>query len=359
MNTIEASPTWRAYSVRTLPHRAGGSQYAPAQVAPASAGPGLARGGAVWRQCGFGGRGNVRAVVILLSACALLAGCQPVSQAEQARTGATLDKVHATGTITLGHRENSIPFSYFDNQQRVVGYSHEISLAIVAAVKKELGVPDLKVKLVPVTSQTRIPLLLNDTIDLECGTTTNNTSRRRQIDFSTNYFVSGTRFLVRKDSGINRVEDLKGRNVVVSAGTTSEIALRKLNQQRALGMRIIAARDHGDAFVTLEFGKAVAFMSDDAILFGEISKAKNPDQWHVVGAPLSTEVYACALRKKDPAFKALVDRAVTAMILDGDMRKLYGRWFQSPIPPRQVNLNVPFSKDLQDLFAQPNDRPLE
>ena len=296
---------------------------------------------------------------VVFSICALFAGCKPAAQPEHAGTRSTLDKIRATGTIALGHRENSIPFSYFDNRQAVVGYSHDISLAIVGAVGKELGMPDLKVKLVPVTSQTRIPLLLNDTIDLECGTTTNNTSRRRQVDFSTNYFVSGTRFLVRKDGGIDSVEDLKGRNVVVSAGTTSEIALRKLNEARGLGMRIIAARDHGDAFVALEFGKVVAFMSDDAILYGEISKAKNPGEWHVVGEPLTKEVYACALRKDDAAFKAVVDRVVTRMILDGDMRRLYARWFQSPIPPRQVNLDVPFGEELQDLFAEPNDRPLE
>ncbi len=297
--------------------------------------------------------------MVLLFVCTLLAGCKPAEPTGEVRARSTLDKVRATGTITLGHRENSIPFSYFDNRQHVVGYANEISLAIAAEVAREAGVHDLRIKLVPVTSQTRIPLLLNDTIDLECGTTTNNTSRRRQVDFSTNYFVSGTRFLVRKDSGIRDVADLAGKNVVVSAGTTSEIALRKLNQARSLGMRIIAARDHGDAFVALEFGKVVAFMSDDAILYGEISKAKNPGEWHVVGMPLTTEVYACAMRKNDTAFKAVADRVVTRMIRDGDMRKLYARWFQSPIPPRHVNLDVPFGADLQALFAAPNDRPLE
>lgn len=298
-------------------------------------------------------------MMLLLAAFALCAGCTPSTSREPAQPRSTLDKVRATGTITLGHRENSIPFSYFDNQQQVVGYAHEISLAIAAEVAREAGVDDLRIKLVPVTSQTRIPLLLNDTIDLECGTTTNNTSRRRQVDFSTNYFVSGTRFLVRKDSGIGDVADLAGKNVVVSAGTTSEIALRKLNHARGLGIRIIAARDHGDAFVALEFGKVVAFMSDDAILYGEISKAKNPEEWHVVGTPLTTEVYACAMRKNDTAFKAVADRVVTRMIRDGEMRALYAHWFQSPIPPRQVNLGVPFGADLQALFDAPNDRPLQ
>ena len=271
----------------------------------------------------------------------------------------TLEKVRATSTLTLGHRENSIPFSYFDNQQQVTGYAHAISLAIAAEVARETGVARLQIQLVPVTSQTRIPLLVNDTIDLECGTTTNNTSRRRQVEFSTNYFVSGTRFLVRKDSGIRDIGDLAGRNVVVSAGTTSEIALRKLNHAQGLDLRIIAARDHGDAFVTLEFGKAVAFMSDDAILYGEISKAKDPGQWHVTGTPVTTEVYACAMRRNDPAFKAVADRVVTRMIRDGEMLKLYERWFQSPIPPRQVNLAVPLAEGMRQLFADPNDRPMQ
>ena len=271
----------------------------------------------------------------------------------------TLQKIQRTGVVTLGHRENSIPFSYFDNQQHVIGYAHDISLAIAAEVAREPGMPPLAIKLVPVTSQTRIPLLINNTIDLECGTTTNNRVRGRQVAFSINYFMSGTRFLVRKDSGISNLGDLAGRNIVVSAGTTSEIVLRRINAQRKLGMRIVAARDHGDAFVMLEFGKAVAFMSDDAILFGEISKAKIPADWHVVGLPVTTEVYACAMRKGDPDFKAVVDRTIKTMMTNGQMRGLYARWFQSPIPPRQVNLDVPIDPALIDLFANPNDRPVE
>ena len=271
----------------------------------------------------------------------------------------TLEKVRRTGVITLGHRENSIPFSYFDDQQQVVGYAHDISVAIAREVERELGMSSLTLKLVPVTSQTRIPLLINNTIDLECGTTTNNRIRGRQVGFSTNYFISGTRFLTRKGSGIHDLDDLRGRNVVVSAGTTSEIVLRRVNAQRKLGIRIIAARDHGDAFVALEFGKAIAFMSDAAILYGEISKAKRPDDWHVIGTPMTEEVYACAMRKGDVEFKAVVDRAIQQMMRDGDMRKLYARWFQAPIPPREVNLQVPLDPGLSALFAYPNDLPLE
>jgi len=296
-------------------------------------------------------------VVLALAAGTLLGGCRRATP-EAAPARSTLEKIRATGIITLGHRDNSIPFSYFDDQQHVVGYAQDIALAIVEEIKTELGRRNLSVKLVPVTSQTRIPLLLNDTIDLECETTTNNASRQRQVAFSINYFASGTQFLVRRDSGIQDIDDLRDKNVIVSAGTTAEIALRKLDHERGLGLRIIAARDHGDAFAALEFGKAVAFMSDGAILYGEISKARNPLDWHVVGTPLTTEIYACAMRKNDPTFKALVDATITRMIGNGDMRRLYQRWFQSPIPPRQVNLNVPLDAAMQTLFEHPNDRPL-
>lgn len=297
--------------------------------------------------------------VILAIAMAAMGFLGSAGPDESAGRRTTLEKIRRTGVITLGHRENSIPFSYFDDQQHVVGYAHDISVAIAREVERELGMSSLTLKLVPVTSQTRIPLLINNTIDLECGTTTNNRTRGRQVGFSTNYFISGTRFLTRTDSGIHGLDDLAGRNVVVSAGTTSEIVLRRINAQRKLGIRIIAARDHGDAFVALEFGKAIAFMSDAAILYGEISKAKRPDDWHVVGTPMTEEVYACAMRKGDVEFKAVADRAIQQMMRDGDMRKLYARWFQAPIPPREVNLHVPLDPKLSALFAHPNDLPLQ
>jgi len=298
----------------------------------------------------------IGALILVIAAAALRFGS---ANPDDGAGRTTLEKVQRTGVITLGHRENSIPFSYFDDQQQVVGYAHDISVAIAREVERELGMSSLTLKLVPVTSQTRIPLLINNTIDLECGTTTNNRIRGRQVGFSTNYFISGTRFLTRKGSGIHDLDDLTGRNVVVSAGTTSEIVLRRINAQRKLGIRIIAARDHGDAFVALEFGKAIAFMSDAAILYGEISKAKRPDDWHVVGTPMTEEVYACAMRKGDVEFKAVVDRAIQQMMRDGDMRKLYARWFQAPIPPREVNLQVPLDPRLSALFASPNDLPLQ
>lgn len=330
-----------------VPGRSGGVVLASVHDVPA-------RTAAGWGRPGF--IGVLLALAVLTTLVLMLGASRPGAGGDRQTT---LEKVRRTGTITLGHRENSIPFSYFDNQQQVVGYAHDISMAVAREVERELGLEQLRVKLVPVTSQTRIPLLINNTIDLECGTTTNNRVRGRQVSFSTNYFVSGTRFLVRRDSGISDLADLAGRNVVVSAGTTSEIMLRRLNAERNLGMRIVAARDHGDAFVALEFGKVVGFMSDDAILFGEMSKAKNPAEWHVVGTPLTKEVYACAMRKDDTGFKEVVDRTIEAMMRSGEMRTLYARWFQSPIPPRQVNLQVPLDPELVELFQNPNDRAVE
>lgn len=199
----------------------------------------------------------------------------------------TLDKIKANGVIVVGHRESSVPFSYYDNQQKVVGYSQDYSNAIVEAVKKQLNKPDLQVKLIPITSQNRIPLLQNGTFDFECGSTTNNVERQKQAAFSDTIFVVGTRLLVKKGGPIKDFPDLKGKTVVVTSGTTSEILLNKLNDEQKMGMRIISAKDHGDSFRTLESGRAVAFMMDDALLAGERAKAKQPDNWEIVGKPQS------------------------------------------------------------------------
>ena len=271
----------------------------------------------------------------------------------------TLAKIAQSGTITLGHRESSIPFSYYDDKQQVVGYSHELMLKAVDAVKAELKKPNLAIKLVPVTSQNRIPLVQNGTVDIECGSTTNNTERARQVAFSTNIFVIGTRLMTRKDSGVKDFPDLAGKNVVVTAGTTSERLLRKYNEEKKAGMNVISAKDHGESFLTLETGRAVAFMMDDALLYGERAKAKRPDDWVVVGKPMSEEVYGCMMRKDDPAFKKVVDTALTKAMTSGEAAKIYAKWFQAPIPPKGLNLAMPPSEDLAKLYAKPDDKPVE
>jgi glutamate/aspartate transport system substrate-binding protein len=290
----------------------------------------------------------------LMSLCLATCATQALAQSSP-----TLKKIADTGSISLGHRESSIPFSYYDDKQQVVGYSHEMMLKAVEAIKAELKKPALAIKLVPVTSQNRIPLVLNGTVDLECGSTTNNKERAQQVSFSTNIFVVGTRLMTKKDSGIKDFPDLKGKNVVVTAGTTSERLLRKYNEEKQAGMSIISAKDHGESFLTLETGRAVAFMMDDALLYGEKAKAKKPDEWVVVGKAMSEEAYGCMMRKDDPGFKKVVDAAITKAMTSGEAAKIYAKWFQTAIPPKGLNLNWPMSDDVQALFKAPTDKPAE
>lgn len=276
----------------------------------------------------------------------------------QALTG-TLKKIKDTGVIALGHRESSIPFSYYDQNQQVVGYSREFQLKVVDAVKKKLNLPNLQVKNIPVTSQNRIPLVQNGTVDIECGSTTNNAERQQQAAFSNTIFVIGTRLMTKKDSGVKDFADLKGKTVVTTAGTTSERLLRKMNNDKQMGMNIISAKDHGDSFNTLESGRAVAFMMDDALLAGERAKAKQPGEWVIVGTPQSEEAYGCMMRKGDPEFKKVVDDAIAQVEKSGEAAKIYAKWFENPIPPKNLNLNFPLSDSMKKLYANPNDKALD
>ena len=268
----------------------------------------------------------------------------------------TLKKIKDSGILLLGHRESSIPFAYYDDKQQVVGYSMDIAYKIVDTVKKQLNLPSLQVKLNPVTSQTRIPLIQNGTIDLECGSTTNNLERQKQVAFSNTIFLIGTRLLTRKNSGIRYFSDLAGKTVVTTAGTTSERLIRKMNEEKKLGMNIISAKDHGESFLMLESGRSAAFMMDDALLAGEMAKAKNPGEWDIVGKPQSFEAYGCMLRKDDPQFKKLVDDTLSGIMKSGEIEKIYAKWFLSPIPPKGLNLNFPISDELKAVFKNPSDK---
>ena len=269
----------------------------------------------------------------------------------------TLKKIKESGTITLGHRDSSIPFSYIaDASGKPVGYSHDVQLAIVEGLKKQLDMPDLKVKYNLVTSQTRIPLVQNGTVDVECGSTTNNVERQQQVDFSVGIFEVGTRLLSKKDSAYKDFADLKGKNVVTTAGTTSERILKAMNADKQMGMNVISAKDHGEAFNMLESGRAVAFMMDDALLAGEMAKAKKPADWAVTGTPQSYEIYGCMMRKGDPDFKKAVDDAIVAYYKSGDVNTSYNKWFNSPIPPKGLNLAFPMSKELKALIENPTDK---
>lgn len=272
----------------------------------------------------------------------------------------TLKKIKETGTITLGHRDSSIPFSYFgDDSGKPIGYSHDLQLKVVDALKQELGMQDLKVRYNLVTSQTRIPLVQNGTVDLECGSTTNNIERQQQVAFSVGIFEVGTRLLAKKTSGINDFADLKGKNVVTTAGTTSERLIKAMNAEKQMGMNVISAKDHGESFLMLESNRAVAFMMDDALLAGEMAKAKKPDDWHVVGTPQSFEIYGCMLRKGDEGFKQVVDKAISATFASGEINSIYSKWFEQPVPPKGLNMNFPMSDELKKLIANPTDKSAE
>ncbi|NHH81021.1 glutamate/aspartate ABC transporter substrate-binding protein [Burkholderia gladioli] len=296
---------------------------------------------------------NFNKALLLAAAFATFAG------GAMAQETGTLKKIKDTGVIALGHRESSIPFSYYDQNQKVIGYARDFQMKVVDAVKKKLNLPNLQVKDIPVTSQNRIPLVQNGTVDIECGSTTNNLERQKQAAFSTTYFVIGTRLMTSKDSGIKDFADLKGKTVVTTAGTTSERLLRAMNNDKQMGMSIISAKDHGESFQTLETGRAVAFMMDDALLAGERAKAKKPDNWVIVGTPQSEEAYGCMMRKDDPAFKAVVDGAITELEKSGEAAKLYTTWFEKPIPPKGLNLNFPLSDSMKKLYANPNDKALD
>ena len=277
--------------------------------------------------------------------------------AVQAQDTDTLQRIAQTGTINLGHRESSVPFSYYDARKQVIGYSHELMLKVVEAIKQELKLSALTIKLVPVTPQNRIPLVQNGTVDLECGSSSHNAERQRQVSFSNSLFVIGTRLMVKHSAGIRDFPDLAGRTVVVTAGTTSDRLLHTYNERLGVRMNIVTARDHGESFALLERGQAEAFMMDDALLYGERAKAARPEDWIVVGTPMSSEVYGCMMRRGDTAFKRVVDQALARLMTSGEAMRIYTKWFQRPIPPRGLNLNWPPSDALLELYKSPNDKP--
>jgi glutamate/aspartate transport system substrate-binding protein len=271
----------------------------------------------------------------------------------------TLKKIKDSGEIVIGHRDSSIPFAYLANDVKPIGYSVDLSNKIVDAVKKELKMPNLTVRYNLVTSQTRIPLVQNGTVDFECGSTTNNLERQKQVAFSLGIFEISTRLLVKQGSPYKDFADLAGKNVVTTAGTTSERLIKKMNEDKKMGMNIISAKDHGESFLMLESNRAVAFMMDDALLAGEMAKAKKPSDWAIVGKSQSNEIYGCMLRKDDPAFKKVVDDALAATFKSGEINTIYKRWFESPIPPKGLNLNFPMSDEFKALISKPTDKSAE
>jgi len=272
-----------------------------------------------------------------------------------AQDGGTLKKIRDTGVIKIGNRDASIPFSYLDDDQKPIGYGVDICLKIADAIKANLKLPNLKVEFVPVTSQTRIPVLTGGNIDLECGSTTNSIERQKQVSFAPTYFVTGTKIVVKKSAGIKGYDDLKGKTVVFTTGTTNERAMKAYNDAKNLGINFIPSKDHAESFLAVETGRAVAFPMDDILLYSLVASAKNPGDYVVLGEFLSDDPYAIMLRKDDAEFKKLVDATVANLYKSGEINKLYAKWFQSKIPPKGINLNFPMSDGLKEAIKNPND----
>jgi glutamate/aspartate transport system substrate-binding protein len=268
----------------------------------------------------------------------------------------TLKKIRDTGAITIGHREASIPFSYLDDRQEPVGYAMDLCMKVVDSVKAELRMPDLAVRLQPVTSANRIPLMQNGTIDLECGSTTNSIKRQEQVAFGPTYFVVNITAAVKKASGIKTLADLGGRTIATTSGTTSVPLLKQYEKTAAIDVKEIYGKDHAESFLLLATDRAEAFVMDDVLLAGQIASSRSPSDFVIIPESLRQEPYGMMLRKDDAPFKALVDRSVGEVMKSGEIERIYAKWFASPIPPRGVNLNFPMTPAIREAFANPNDK---
>ena len=271
----------------------------------------------------------------------------------QAAAQDTLKKVKDSGAITIGHRDASIPFSYYDDKQQVIGYAVDLCLKIVDAVKKEVGNPNLKVNYQLVTSANRIPLMANGTIDLECGSTTNNLARQEQVGFTITHFVTANRWIAKKSAKINKLADLKGKTIVSTAGTTNIKQITEINAAQNLGMNIISANGHPEAFQMVETGRAVAFVMDDILLYSLAAQSRSPKDYVISTEALSVEPYGIMVRKDDVAFKKIADAAMTNLFKSGQITPIYDKWFLKPIPPKGINLNVPMSAQFKKVIANP------
>ncbi len=292
-----------------------------------------------------------KCIAALLSA-GVIGGMAP-AQAQEL-TG-TLAKIKSSGSITLGVRDGSIPFSYLDDKQQYQGYSVDLCMKAVTAVQKHLGLTALKVVMNPVTSANRIPLMANGTIDLECGSTTNNIERQQQVAFAPTMFVIANRLLAKKASGIKSLADMKGKTLVATAGTTTLKQMTILNNEKSLGMNIVVGKDHPESFLMVETGRAVAEANDDILLASQAAGSKNPGEYEITKEALSVEPYGIMMRRNDPAFKKVVDDALIKFYKSDDYNRVYTKWFLKPIPPKNINLNFPMSPELKAVLAKPTD----
>lgn len=271
----------------------------------------------------------------------------------------TLQKVADSSLITVSYREASVPFSYLAAPGRPVGFAVDLTEAIVADVRARLGRPDIKVAYVPVTGQNRIPDLVSGRYDLECGSTTNTAARGKEVAFAISHFYAGTRLLTREGAGIGSFKDLKGKVVSTVAGSTNEKVLRAYSDENHLDVTIAPAKDYGETLQALISDRASAVALDDVLLYGLRANSENPTQLVVVGETLQVEPYGCMVRKDDPEFKALVDTTLTRLMQSGEFARLYAKWFESPIPPNNVNLAMPMSERLKTNLTERSDKPVQ
>ena len=291
---------------------------------------------------------------LLAIAITLLAGGTAFAQAND-----TLAKIKASASVTMGVRESSGALAYTLGDGKYVGFHAEMAERILDDIQKQLGLAKLDIKRQPVTSQNRVPLVTNGTVDLECGSTTNNATRAKDVAFAVTTYVEEVRIATKANSGIQSVKDLNGKTVATTTGTTSVQTLRKNERATGVDFNNVLGKDHADSFLLLETGRADAFVMDGSILAGNISKGKNPADYKIVGEVLSVEPIACMMRKDDPAFKKAVDDSIKRQIADGSLAKLYDKWFIQPIPPTNTPVGLPMSEATKSAWAHPNDKPME
>jgi glutamate/aspartate transport system substrate-binding protein len=294
------------------------------------------------------------ATVFVVTTCLLVAASAP---AKTQGLDGTLKKVQETGTITVGHRDSSIPLSYLDDKLQPVGFSIELCKHVANAVKAKLGNPNLNVRYNPVTSATRIPLVANGTVDIECGSTANMTSRQKQVGFSYTFFVPQFKWIARARSNITTADDLRGRTVAVTAGTNTALFVNKMNNEEKLAMTILLGKDHAESFLLVETGRAAAWMEDDILIAGFRANAKNPADFKLLDKSYPSDPYALMIRRDDQQFKTLVDETLAKLMRSGEFEKLYAQWFESPIPPKGINIQLPMSDALKRTIKEPNDKP--
>jgi glutamate/aspartate transport system substrate-binding protein len=297
-------------------------------------------------------------VVAVLSLALVSALALAPSPSSAEGLGPTLQRIKDAGTITIGHREASVPLSYLDDNQKPIGFSVELCNLVVAKVKAKLGLPDLKLAYQAVNSSNRIPLVKNGTVDIECGSTANTITRQNEVSFSLIFYAPQFKWIALKSSGLKTTDDLKGKSVVVTQGTNTAQFVVKLNADKALGMKILQGKDHAESFLLVQTGRASAFMEDDILLAGLKATANAPDDFVLLSDSFPSDPYGLVISKDDLGFKQLVDETLRETMQSGLYDKLYTKWFESPIPPKNINLNFPQSEKLRDLVKNPSDKAI-